>query len=186
MTQGVWVCWSLFVVILLGVTFLGQFSLGHLSENDLWPKGFGDWWLGVKKKTLNFLWKNSQIQLLPFFGKCERIFGTRFDNFFLNCRFSPPPQKKNYTPPRHREFSLWNYTENSYQILLEVCLQNSVTKVPLKNYTPRVSIPQTNLYQNLKRNWDVWGISFFFGGGGVTFVTKFLSKFYLNFVCKIQ
>ena len=61
----------------------------------------------------------------------------------------------------------WNFCHRiSFDILVKICLQNSVTKVPLKNYTPRVSIPQTNLYQNLKRNWDVWGISFFFWGGG--------------------
>ena len=145
------------------------------------PRGLGTGGWGSKKKPLNFLWKNSQIQLLPFFGKCERIFGKSFDNFFLNCRFSPPPPKKNYPPPRHREFSLWNYTENSYQILLEVCLQNSVTKVPLKNYTPRVSIPQTNLYQNLKRNWDIWDKFWM-----ELLPPNFFSKFYMRFVCKIQ
>ena len=149
------------------------------------PRGLGTGGWGSKKKPWIFCEKIPKFSYCHFSVSVKGYLEQDLTIFFWTVDFLPPPQKKNYTPPRHREFSLWNYTENSYQILLEVCLQNSVTKVPLKNYTPRVSIPQTNLYQNLKRNWDVWGISFFFGGGG-TFVTKFLSKFYLNFVCKIQ
>ena len=41
---------------------------------------------------------------------------------------------------------------NFFEILVEICLENSVTKVLLKNYTLGVAILQTDLYQNLKKN----------------------------------
>ena len=60
------------------------------------------------------------------------------------------------------------------ELLSPKLFKNFTWDLFLKNCTFGVSILQTDLYQNLKRNWDVRGIIFFcfFGGGDFCGVQK--------------
>ena len=61
-------------------------------------------------------------------------------------------------------------------------MQNLVTKVPLKNCTPGISIPQINPYQNWQRNSDIWGIIL---GGHQNYFKILLEIFLQNSVTKV-